>query len=340
MINFISFQNQLKKINIPAFRAKQVFHGIFKEGKSSYGEMTTLPKKEMDILTNSLPILCLHKVNHIFSKDRKTEKVLFELKDGNCIESVLMQFEDGRKSVCVSTQIGCQMGCTFCATGKMKFGRNLTAEEIADQVLFFAMPIIKKGGNITNVVYMGMGEPFMNYDNVIKSVQMLNDKNALNIGVRNITISTCGVCEGIDSLADSGLQVNLAISLHAPNQELRAKIMPIARKYNLDQLMESIKKYIDKTNRRVTYEYIMLKNINDSEENAKELTGLLKGQLCHINLIPYNATGRIEISRSDKERIGTFKDIILKSHIPVTVRVSLGQDIMAACGQLANKSHL
>lgn len=182
---------------------------------------------------------------------------------------------------------------------------------------------------------MGMGEPFMNYDNVMASVKMLNDKKCLNIGIRNITLSTSGICEGIEKLADSGLQVNLAVSLHAPTQELRAKIMPVARKYVLDQLMKTVRDYVMKTNRRVTYEYLMLRGVNDGDENARQLVKLIKGQLCHVNLISYNATGASDMKSSDESGVEAFKKILQKAQIPVTVRVSLGQDIRAACGQLA-----
>jgi 23S rRNA (adenine2503-C2)-methyltransferase len=341
MLSLEEYQSGLKVLGIQVYRASQIFHAVFKEGKSDYAEMTTLSRHDIDLLKKNLPILSVRPVSEYTSKDGLTKKVLFALNDDLRIESVYMQFRDGRVSVCVSSQVGCQMGCSFCATGKMKFGRNLTYEEIADQVLYFARPLMKKDKRISNVIYMGMGEPFMNYDNVMKSVEMLNNDKCLNIGIRNITISTSGICEGIDKLADSGLQVNLAVSLHSPDQDLRAKLMPVARKYPLDCLMASIKKYISVTNRRVTYEYIMLKGINDSEDQARRLAKLLKGQLCHINLIPYNAmagkgTKDIMIG-SDTERIEKFRGIIRKSAIPVTVRVSLGQDIMAACGQLATK---
>jgi 23S rRNA (adenine2503-C2)-methyltransferase len=218
----------------------------------------------------------------------------------------------------------------------MKFGRNLSGEEIADQVLYFSHLLAGSKQKVSNVIYMGMGEPFMNYDNVIASVKTLNDKKCLNIGIRNITLSTSGICEGIDKLADSGLQVNLAVSLHAPTQELRAKLMPVARKYGLDELMKSIQNYVLKTNRRVTYEYLMLRGVNDSIENARQLVKLIKGQLCHINLISYNAMGAGDMKRSAGSSIEAFKKTIQKSQIPVTVRVSLGQDIAAACGQLAS----
>jgi 23S rRNA (adenine2503-C2)-methyltransferase len=335
MMEFDTFQQKIIELGIPKFRAAQIFTAIFKEGKSSYREIAVLPQELRESLSRKLPILSLRPEHTMSSSDGSTIKTLLVTADGHKIESVLLKFRDGRNSVCVSSQIGCQMGCVFCATGKMKFGRNLTSEEIADQVLYFSQMLAKDNHRVSNVIYMGMGEPFMNYDNVIASVKMLNNEKCLNIGIRNITLSTSGLCEGIDRLADSGLQVNLAVSLHAPTQEIREKIMPIARKYKMGQLMEAINSYLAKTNRRVTYEYIMLKGINDSDENARQLVRLIRGQLCHVNLIPYNATGTSDIKGSTSDSTEVFKKILTKAQIPVTIRVSLGQDIMAACGQLA-----
>lgn len=329
---------KLKTKGVPRFRALQIMHAVFNEGKADYQEIKTIPANLRPILNQELPIFSIKLIKNQVSKDLKTEKYLFETGDQKKIEAVLMRFRDGRNSICVSSQVGCQLGCKFCATGTMKFGRNLTYEEIADQVLFIAQKLHQEGQKISNIVYMGMGEPFMNYDNVIQSAKMINDKQALNIGARKITISTSGICEGIEKLSNEDIQVNLAISLHAPNQELRAKIMPIANKYKLDQLMQTVKAYLDKTNRRVSYEYVMLNDINDHEEEAHQLAALVKDQLCHVNLIPYNATGIKGITGSSRSNISRFRDIINTAGIPVTVRVTIGQDIDAACGQLANKT--
>lgn len=331
--------NELQKNGIPKFRALQILHAVCQEGKTSYMEISTLSKELKEKLEQEIPILSLDPVITVKSKDEMTTKALFDLKkDSKRLETVLMRFRDGRNSVCVSSQVGCQLGCKFCATGTMKFGRNLTSEEISDQVLFFAQHLHETDQHVSNVVFMGMGEPFMNYDNVIKAVKTMNDKDGLNIGARSITISTSGICEGINRLANEKIQVNLAVSLHAPNQQLREKIMPVAKLYSIEKLMKSIKDYIEKTNRRVSYEYVMLKNINDHEEEAKELVRLLKGQLCHVNLIPYNATYIKGITGSEKSNILKFRDTVEKAGIPVTIRVSLGQEIDAACGQLANKA--
>ncbi|MBU0667755.1 23S rRNA (adenine(2503)-C(2))-methyltransferase RlmN, partial [Patescibacteria group bacterium] len=290
----ISYQKLLEKITcigIPKYRAGQILHAICKEGKESYSCITTLPLDLQGILEHEIPILSIKPLHIGKTKDGGTIKALFNTVDGRKIESVLMHFKDGRNSVCVSSQVGCRLGCKFCATGTMKFGRDLTSEEIADQVLYFQQQLLKKNQHVTNVIYMGMGEPLMNYEEVIDSIKILNQKNGLNIGARNITVSTSGICENIDKLAVLPLQINLAVSLHAPSQQLREKIMPIARKYPLNQLMSAINHYINKTNRRVSYEYVMLKGINDGPEQAGQLVALIKDQLCHVNLIPYNATG-------------------------------------------------
>ncbi len=323
---------------IPKFRATQILTAICKNGAQTYDSISTLPKNLKEILAKDFPIFSVTPIRTMISADRCTEKSLFELHDGLKVEAVLMKFRDGRHSVCISSQAGCQLGCKFCATGTMKFGRNLTYEEIADQVLYFANRLHDKKKHISNIVYMGMGEPFMNYDNVIRSARVINDKHGMGIGARNITISTSGIVEGIQKLADEDLQVNLAISLHAPTQEMRQKIMPIAKKYSLEKLMEAANEYLKKTRRRISYEYVMLQGINDSPLAARELAKLLHGQLCHVNLIPYNSTGIQNIEGSKKSDIQIFRDILKDGDIPVTIRVTMGQDIAAACGQLANKS--
>lgn len=338
MLALNDLKKELTDHGFQEFRAKQILQAICKEGKKSYDEISTLPKDLREHLKAAVPVLSLEPVIVMNSRDGMTTKSLFQLKDGKRIESVLMRFKDGRYSVCVSSQVGCQLGCTFCATGTMKFGRNLTYEEIADQVLFYAQMLHKEGKRISNIVFMGMGEPFMNYDHVVKSLYVMNDPEGLEIGARNITVSTSGICEGIEKLTEEKIQVNLAVSLHAPTQELRAKIMPIARKYSLEQLITAIKQYISKTHRRVSYEYVMLNGINDHEQEAHELAELVKGQLCHINLIPYNATSIAGISGSQRENIIAFRNIIRDAGVPVTIRVTMGQDIDAACGQLANKA--
>ena len=337
MLKLDTLKELLRTGGFQEYRAKQIIHSIFKEGKSEYSQISNIPKDLINFMEDKCPILQLTKDKCLTSKKSGTIKCRFKTQDNKNIESVLMKFKDKRNSICVSSQVGCQLGCKFCATGTMKFGRNLTDEEICDQVLYFHQNLLNKNQKITNIVYMGMGEPLMNYENVMKSIRTLNDKNYFNIGARNITVSTAGIAPGIKKMADENIQINLAVSLHGASQELREKIMPLAKLYSLEDLMESISYYLKKTNRRVTYEYLMLKDINDSDEDAAALANLIKYQLCHVNLIPYNETGIPNMHGSKQRIIAKFRKIIEDSGIPVTVRVSLGQDIDAACGQLANK---
>jgi len=337
MIELKKLRELLQKNGISTYRANQVFQALYNEGKMSYNEMMVLPNDVRIFLDKNIPIMSIGVIGESISKRDGSHKVLFELEDGETIEAVLMKFKDGHKTVCVSSQVGCSMGCKFCATGKLGFKRDLTCEEITDQVLYFQMRLIAQGERVDNVVYMGMGEPFLNYDNVMKSIEVLNDKITFNIGARHITVSTSGIIPGIDKFIQDGGQVNLAISLHAPNQILRAQLMPIAGKYVLDELMDVCKKYIEKTHRRISYEYVMLDRKNDAEKDAHELAKLLRGQLCHVNLIPYNETNMKGMKGSPRNRIENFKNILDIHHIPVTVRMSLGKDIAAACGQLAAK---
>ena len=331
-------REQLEQNGIPSYRANQVFKDLFKNGIDNYDEMTTLPSDVKKFLNKNIPIFSVSVEKETESLDSATRKVLFKLADGNLIESVLMKFKDGRNSVCVSSQVGCAMNCKFCATGTLGFKRNLTYEEIADQVLYFSNQLRRKGDKVTHVVYMGMGEPFMNYEQVAKSINMLRDAAALNIGSRNITVSTCGIIPEIEKFSRNFKQVNLAVSLHAPSDKIRNKIMPISKKYSLEKLIEACKKYIEVTHRRISFEYVMLEGINDSEKNAYELAGLLRGMLCLVNIIPYNETSIKGIRGSKKKKIDRFKSVLDLNHIQATVRVSLGQDIDAACGQLARRS--
>jgi len=336
MLDYKKLLKIVQNMGFPAFRAKQVAKGIYGECREQFSDIKVLPEELKAKLDSQLRVLSLKPVKNTTSKDRDTIKVLFETIDGHKIESVLMRYSGGRNTVCVSCQVGCRLGCKFCSTGKLGFFRDLEAEEISDQVLYFKQLLNKNP--ITNIVFMGMGEPFMNYDNVMEAIHNLNDKETFGIGARNMTISTAGIPEGISRLANEGLQINLAISLHAPDQELRGKIMPIARKYSLDELFRAIDEYVRKTNRRVSYEYIMLKNINDSEENAAKLAALMKDRLCHINLIPYNTSDSDGFKKSTTGAMRRFLDILKHKGVPVTVRKSLGDDIRAACGQLANKT--
>lgn len=315
-------------INEKKFRAVQVYEALYKRRIKSFDDMTNISKEVREKLKQDFSF---YKIKMLIKQQGKNvNKYLFELEDGNKIESVLM-FHDYGTSICVSSQVGCNMTCAFCESGRLKKVRNLLAYEIVQQILQIEEDINKR---ITHVVLMGIGEPFDNYDNVLRFVKIINCGKGIDIGSRHITISTCGVIPGIKKFMNEEGQVNLAISLHAPNDTLRSRIMPINKAYPLNELMETIKEYINKTNRRVTFEYIMLDNVNDSEENAKELALLLKGINCYVNLIPYNETENIEFKRTKERKIMKFYDILKKNKINVTIRKEFGGSVDAACGQL------
>lgn len=315
-------------INEKTFRSTQVYEGLYKKRLSSFDEMTNISKDLREKLNKDFS---LHKIKLLVKqKGDNVNKYLFELEDGNKIESVLM-FHDYGISICVSSQVGCNMSCAFCESGRLKKVRNLLAYEIVQQILLIEEDIKQR---ITHVVVMGIGEPFDNYDNVMRFVKIINSGKGIDIGSRHITISTCGVIPGIKKFMEEEGQVNLAISLHAPNNELRSKLMKINKAYNLEELMKTIKEYINKTNRRVTFEYIMLEDINDSEKEAMELVELLKGMNCYVNLIPYNETENIGFKRTKKWKILKFYDILKSNKINVTIRKEFGGNVDAACGQL------
>jgi 23S rRNA (adenine2503-C2)-methyltransferase len=338
MKSLIELRSILKEKGIPQFRANQVYQAVFKNGKSSYSEIHVIPDDLKEFFEKKAPIYSLKLLDQKQSPLKDTIKALFELNDSEKIETVLMRFKDGRNTVCVSCQAGCPMKCVFCATGKTGFRRNLTYEEIVDQALYFEQYLLKEDARIDHIVFMGMGEPMLNYNEVLKAAKMFNDPAAFNISFRHITISTSGIVPGIKKLINDIPQVNLAVSLHAPNDKLRKKLMPVAKTYPLEDLMNICKEYTEKTHRRITYEYVMLKDINDSDSLAHELSDLLRGQLCHVNLIPFNETYTKGIRASEKDRIDTFAHILDINNIPVTIRVSLGKEINAACGQLAGKN--
>ena len=310
--------------NEPDFRKKQVHRLLFHDLINDWDKATNLSLALREKLKKEFP---LDIKSQLFkSKDNQTIKGLIELEDGLQIETVLMIHNDDRATVCVSTQVGCALGCSFCATGTMGLKRNLNYYEICEQVLLF-----KRAHNITNIVFMGMGEPFLNYDNTMEAIRLLNDSNCFNIGSRKISVSTSGIIPGIEKFIKEDLQVNLSISLHAPNNELRSKIMPINKKYHLKELMNTVDEYIQKTNRKVMLEYLMIKDVNDSLDCAEELYQLIKGKpLYMVNLIKYNPTGKYEGS----DKIKQFKDYLEKRGIFITQRYEFGKDIKGACGQL------
>lgn len=316
------------------FRAKQVFSWIYKD-VTSFKEMSNVPKTTLEKLENNFYIGVPDIVETFKSKNSDTRKHLFLLKDGNVVEGVVMQYSHGN-SICISTQVGCNMGCKFCASTLGGAVRSLTSGEMLGQIMAAQKEL---GERISNVVLMGSGEPLDNYENVVKFIKDVNSDYGLNIGQRHITLSTCGLVPKIKELADLNFQITLAISLHAPTDELRVKTMPIAKVYSIAELIESCNYYISKTGRRITFEYALVKGVNDSKEDAEKLCKLIKGMLCHVNLIPINEIEENELKRSKDEAVKTFKDILTKQGIETTVRKEMGLDINAACGQL-RKSYI
>jgi 23S rRNA (adenine2503-C2)-methyltransferase len=320
--------------NEPGFRVKQVKQAIYRDLLSNWSEATTLSKAMREELEKECSIAI--RGQQFKSKDGSI-KALLTFDDGAQVESVLMRHKEDRNTVCVSSQVGCPMGCGFCATGAGGFKRNLTADEIVTQVLFFAREMKKTNERVSGVVFMGMGEPFLNYDNVMDAVRLLNDHEGLNIGARHISISTCGIIDGIKRMADEGLEINLAVSLHASNDELRGRLMPVANKYSLEKVLSAVKDYLRKTRRRVCFEYMLIAGVNDSPNDARELGNMLRGLLCFVNIIPYNATGAFESSGIGAIR--KFKETLRDEKVAVTERHRFGADIAAACGQLAGRGN-
>ncbi len=320
--------------NDKKFRATQIYDWLYRKNVTSFDDMTNLKKDVIELLKNDfyLRTLELKKVE----RDTLVNKYLFYLQDGEKIEAVLMRHDYGN-SICISTQVGCNMGCKFCESGRLKKVRNLTAGEMTEQILQVQEDI---GDRVSHVVLMGIGEPFDNYDEVTKFIEIINHDLGLAIGARHITVSTCGLIPKIKEFMNFPYQVNLAISLHAPTDELRRQIMPVANAYPLKDLMQTIREYIAKTNRRVTFEYILLQGINDSKECAESLAKLVSGMNCYINLIPYNETENIGYKRSKEETIREFYDILKKNHTSVTKRKEFGSKISAACGQLRSKKEM
>lgn len=311
------------------FRSKQIVSWLQK-GVSSFSQMKNIQKPLIEFLETNCYICIASVERKLVSKLDETVKYLFSFPDGECVESVVMKYHHGY-SICVSTQVGCRMGCTFCATGKSGYSRNLTASEIMAQIEAAQKDL---GIRISNIVLMGMGEPLDNYDNVIRFLKLVSDENTLNIGMRHITLSTCGVVPKIYELADLKLQLTLSVSLHAPDDKIRSSTMPINNAYNIDTLLKACRYYIEKTNRRISFEYAMIDSVNDTDECALLLAKKLRGMLCHVNLIPVNAVKGADYVKSKIERQKSFVDILSKNGVTATVRRTLGSDINASCGQL------
>ena len=322
----------MKTIGEKAFRGTQIFSWLYK-GAKTFDDMNNIPKDLRNKLEEVSYIGSLNTELKLESKKDGTKKYLFELNDGNIIETVMMDYES-RVTVCVSNQVGCRMGCRFCASTIDGLVRNLEPWEILDQIMMIQEDT---GKRVSNIVLMGSGEPLDNFDNTKKFLELVNEKNGLNIGYRHITLSTCGIAPKMRELAELGLPINLALSLHSPHDESRKEIMPIANAYSIKDIIDACKYYIQKTNRRVTFEYSLIKGVNDSERDALALVKLLKGMLCHVNIIPINKVEERDFEKPDKTFIYKFRDVLEKNNIPATVRISMGSDISGACGQLRRK---
>jgi 23S rRNA (adenine2503-C2)-methyltransferase len=321
--------------DLKAFRLKQLYRAATKEMVDDVADVTTLSKElRNDLHAAGFAFSSVEPMVVQRSNDKQTSKGLFRLHDGKEVEAVLMEHFGDRNTVCISSQAGCAFACAFCSTGQAGFTRNLTATEIFDQARFFARELAAKGKRITNIVFMGMGEPFHNYDAVMGSVALLNDAHGFGLGHRHITISTVGLVDRIDRFSDEGVQVNLAISLHAPNDEIRSSFMPVNKKFPMKDLLAACDRYVTKTKRKVFFEYVMLAGINDSDACARELAEKMRGHLYHVNLIPYNTTPDAPYQGSTDERIWKFAGILESAGVPSTVRKNMGRDIAAACGQL------
>lgn len=328
------------EMNQPRYRADQILHALYHEYPKSVADLKQLPAEmRSELVTMGYTVGSATETHRVVSEDGDTTKILLSLNDGTLIEAVLIQYQSEkpnghpRSTICVSTQVGCAMKCVFCATGQMGFERNIRAEEIVAQIMHFANLLRDRGQHITNIVFMGMGEPLANYDETIRAVRLLTHQKAFGIGQRSITISTIGLIAGIDKLAEEDLQIGLAISLHAPNNEMRKWLVPTASPHSVEDIISAGKRYFRKTGRRVTFEYALIDGVNDSPETAEELAWLLRGNGSHVNLIPVNPTAG-DFERPSRRNVLEFEDILLDSGVNCTVRVEKGSEISAACGQL------
>jgi 23S rRNA (adenine2503-C2)-methyltransferase len=318
----------------PFFRAKQIWEGVYKNLWYLPEDFSNIPKQLREKLWESISFQSISPLKTLESNDQETIKILFQLNDHKAIETVLMKY-DKRNTLCISTQAGCAMGCVFCATGQMGFKRHLSAGEIIEQVMFFARDLKLMDEKVTNIVMMGMGEPFHNYDATMTAIDRLSDTNGLGLGARRFTVSTVGLVPMIKRFADENRQTNLAISLHAVDDNERSQLMPVNKKYPIHDVIEACKYYVQKTNRRITFEWALIAGKNDSEKTAQQLANLLKGLLCHVNAIPLNPTNQFLYQASNKDQTLKFQKVLEKNGIPCTIRLRRGIDINAGCGQLA-----
>ena len=331
--NLEQLKDELESLGEKKYRAEQIFKWIYVDKVNSFDEMTNLSISLREKLKNNYSINNFKVIKRQVSSDG-TQKFLFDILDGNAIESVLMKYHHGN-TICVSSQVGCKMGCKFCASTGIKFVRSLSAGEIVEQVLAVER---ESGEKISNIVFMGIGEPLDNYDNVIHAIRIINNPKGLNIGARHISVSTSGIVPRIYDLAKENIQCTLSVSLHATNNEKRSQMMPINKKYSIEELIKACKDYINITNKRISFEYALAKDNNDNLEDAQRLVDLLKGMLCHVNLIPINKIENGKFSKSTNENILKFRDFLNEHGIVATVRRELGSDIDAACGQLRRKN--
>jgi 23S rRNA (adenine2503-C2)-methyltransferase len=329
-------RDKLQELGAPAYRAQQIYDWVYTHKVTGYDQMTNLPAALRAQLAESLPFTTMKPVRELVTDNGDTYKLLYETFDGQFVETVLMLYRE-RATVCVSCQVGCAVGCAFCATGLGGLTRNLTAGEIVQQTVDAARRAGELGRPLTNLVMMGMGEPLQNYVDTMRFIEIIHDPRGLNFGARRITISTSGVVPRIDALAAEPYQVNLAVSLHAPNDELRSQLVPINKRWPVAELMAACDRYIEKTGRRISFEYALMNGVNSSDEIARELGALLKGRLCHVNVIPFNPVDVLEFERPDPAGIERFAEALRESGIPTTVRYSRGVEIAAACGQLRAK---
>ncbi len=334
-LNYNELETVIKEAGLPKFRTKQIWSWLYKHLITDFSQMNNVDQKTKNYLEENYFIPNYEIVKHQKSSDG-TQKVLLQLTDKEVVETVLMKYKHGY-SVCVTTQIGCKIGCSFCASHLGGFKRNLSTGEIVAQVIAFSRIVVPEGERVGNIVVMGIGEPMDNLENVLQFIDIINDDQGLNIGARHITVSTSGIVPKMYELIEYPKQINLAISLHASNNEVRSQIMKINNVYSIEDIMKVTKEYIAKTNRRVSFEYIMLSGINDQVEHAKELANLVYGVNCHINLIPFNSVEEYDYRKSQDDQIKKFEKILKERNIQVTTRKSKGDDIDGACGQLRRK---
>jgi len=353
-----SLTNLLNEWNEPTYRAKQIWQGLYQHLYDSPEQFSNIPKPLREKIAGNTVFSPFKVKTYLDSSDGFTRKTLFELPDGNLIETVLMRYGDpadnpqitasapnsenlrgakNRRTLCISTQAGCAMGCVFCATGQMGFKRHLSSGEIVAQVLYYARMLKGENQVVTNIVLMGMGEPFHNYDNTMAAIDRLNDPEGYNFGARRFTISTVGLVPQIRRFADEKRQVNLAVSLHAADDESRVAMLPVNKRYNIEDVIDACKYYVEKTHRRVSFEWALINGVNDSPEVAKKLAARLKGLMCHVNAIPLNPTTGYTGQATSRERAAKFKESLEQAGIPCTIRMRRGIDIAAGCGQLAGR---